>query len=67
MGAFAFDFFLLFAFIIGITALMGVILNGIGENFFGGKEKDKFFTRSAKVQTGWNTVGGKTKKTKESR
>jgi hypothetical protein len=59
MGAFAFDFFLLSIFIIGITALMGVILNGIGENVFGGKEKDKFFNRSARTQTGWKQVGGR--------
>jgi hypothetical protein len=59
MGAFAVDFVLLAIFIIGITALMGVILNGIGENIFGGKQRDKFFNRSARTQTGWKQVGGR--------
>ncbi|MFC3884400.1 hypothetical protein ACFOU2_13170 [Bacillus songklensis] len=59
MGAFAFDFVLLAILIIGITALMGAILNGIGENIFGGKQKNKFFDRSARTQAGWKQVGGR--------
>lgn len=48
-----------FALIIGITALIGVITNSIGEKLFGGKEKMKFVNKSLDVQSGWNQVGGK--------
>lgn len=47
--------------VIGITALMGVITNGIGEKIFGGKENSKFVDKSASMQTGWKSVGGKKK------
>jgi hypothetical protein len=47
--------------IIGITALMGVMLNGVGEKFFGGKSKSEFVEKSASIQTGWKSVGGKRK------
>jgi hypothetical protein len=45
--------------IVGITALMGVITNGVGEKFFGGKNKSEFVDKSASMQTGWKSVGGK--------
>jgi hypothetical protein len=44
--------------IIGLTAFMGVITNGIGEKVFGGKKKSEFVDKSASVQTGWKYVGG---------
>lgn len=44
--------------IIGITALMGVLLNGIGTKVFGGKNKSEFVDKSEKIQTGWKSVGG---------
>lgn len=47
--------------IVSITALMGVISNGIGEKLFGGKQKSEFVDKSASIQTGWNNVGGKKK------
>ncbi|HEY2421734.1 MAG TPA: hypothetical protein VGI04_09975 [Neobacillus sp.] len=47
--------------VIGITAFMGVITNGIGEKIFGGKHRNEFVDESAKYQTGWKTVGGKKK------
>lgn len=45
--------------IIGITATIGVITNGIGNNLFGRKKKDEFVNQSARFQTGWKNVGGK--------
>ncbi|WP_379969959.1 hypothetical protein [Ectobacillus sp. sgz5001026] len=45
--------------IIGITATIGIITNGIGEKFFGGRKHREFIDQSAKTQIGWNTVGGK--------
>lgn len=47
--------------IVGITALMGVLTNGIGEKFFGGKHKSEFVNKSASMQTNWKSVGGKKK------
>ncbi|MCH6265188.1 MULTISPECIES: hypothetical protein [Neobacillus] len=47
--------------VIGITAFMGVITNGIGEKVFGGKRRSEFVDQSARFQTGWKTVGGKRK------
>lgn len=44
--------------IVALTALMGVITNGIGEKFFGGKQKSEFVDKSASMQTGWKYVGG---------
>lgn len=47
--------------IIGITAVLGVVTNGIGEKLFGGKQKSEFVDQSARFQTGWKQVGGKRK------
>ncbi|GLB58914.1 hypothetical protein [Cytobacillus sp. NCCP-133] len=47
--------------IIGFTALLGVLTNGIGEKVFGGKNKSEFVDQSARMQTGWKSVGGKKK------
>lgn len=44
--------------IITITALMGVITNGIGTKLFGGKDRTKFVDKSNRMQTGWKNVGG---------
>ena len=52
------DFTLVAILIVGTTALMGVIVNGIGEKVFGGKEHSLNFTQSAKTQVGWKSVGG---------
>ncbi|WP_096155134.1 MULTISPECIES: hypothetical protein [Bacillus] len=55
------DFTIVALLIIGITAFMGVLTNGIGEKFFGGKTRTLSFDKSANMQKGWNSVGGKTK------
>jgi hypothetical protein len=47
--------------IVGITALMGVITNTIGEKVFGGKHRTEFVDEGAKYLTGWKNVGGKKK------
>lgn len=47
--------------VVGITAFLGVITNGIGEKLFGGKKKSEFVQESAKYQTGWKAVGGNKK------
>ncbi|WNS77559.1 hypothetical protein RRV45_07755 [Bacillus sp. DTU_2020_1000418_1_SI_GHA_SEK_038] len=47
--------------IIGLTATLGVITNGLGEKIFGGKNKNEFVDQCAKFTTGWKAVGGKKK------
>ncbi|PLS02924.1 hypothetical protein [Neobacillus cucumis] len=59
MGAYITDLTMVAILIIGITAFMGVITNGIGEKIFGGKKRTQFTSESAKYQTGWKAVGGK--------
>ncbi len=61
MVAYITDLTIVALLIIGITALMGVISNSIGEYVFGGKRRTEFVDESAKYQTGWKTVGGKKK------
>jgi hypothetical protein len=53
------DFTIVAILVIGITAVMGIITNGIGTNFFGGKKKSEFVNQSNKMQTGWKNVGGR--------
>jgi hypothetical protein len=45
--------------VIGITATVGIITNGIGEKLFGGKKRTMFVDKSERMQAGWNHVGGK--------
>ena len=59
MGAYITDLTIVALLIIGITALMGVITNGIGEKVFGGKRRTEFTDESAKYRNGWKMVGGK--------
>ncbi|MFZ3589231.1 hypothetical protein ACOI1C_08040 [Bacillus sp. DJP31] len=56
------DFSLVALLVIGLTAIMGVLTNGIGEKLAGGKGDPESFNQSAKTQTGWNQVGGRVKK-----
>jgi hypothetical protein len=53
------DFLIVSAFIVGLTALMGVIANGIGEHIFGGSKRKEHVNESKHIQTGWKLVGGK--------
>ncbi|MFS0865577.1 hypothetical protein [Fredinandcohnia sp. 179-A 10B2 NHS] len=61
MAAYILDLALLTILVIGITATMGVIANGVGERVFGGKTGSDILNRDLKVKTGWKAVGGKTK------
>lgn len=61
MGAYITDFSIVALLVIGITALMGPITNGLGEKVFGGKRRTEYVDQSAKFQTGWKQVGGKKK------
>ncbi|KAA0546521.1 hypothetical protein FZW96_14845 [Bacillus sp. BGMRC 2118] len=63
MAQYFIDFTLVSLLVIGLTAILGVLLNGIGERFFGrGKAGYETVHQSTHTQTGWNNVGGKKKK-----
>jgi hypothetical protein len=61
MGAYITDLTVVAILIIGLTAVMGVILNSIGEKVFGGKRRSEYVDQSTRFQTGWKAVGGKRK------
>lgn len=46
---------------VGLTAVMGSILNGVGESIFGGRKKSEFVDQADRVIAGWKSVGGKQK------
>jgi hypothetical protein len=61
MGGYIFDLTVVALLIIGLTATIGVLTNGIGNSLFGGKTRSEYVDQSKKVQVGWKTVGGKRK------
>lgn len=58
MVAYIIDFTIVAVLVIGITAVMGVVTNGIGIKLFSKKQKSQFVDQSNKVQIGWKQVGG---------
>jgi hypothetical protein len=61
MLAYIVDFLMVMGLIIVITALNGVMTNGIGNKLIGRTRKSEFVDQSSRMQTGWNEIGGKTK------
>lgn len=61
MIAFGIDFIIVIGLIIGITALNGVITNGIGNKVFGRRNKSQFVDQSELMQTNWKGIGGTNK------
>lgn len=61
MGGYILDLTIIALLVIGITAVMGVVTNGIGVKFFGGNKKNLFVDKSERIQTGWKSVGGSKK------
>ncbi|WP_449539482.1 hypothetical protein [Ferdinandcohnia sp. Marseille-Q9671] len=61
MASYILDLGLITVLVIGITALMGVMANGLGERVFGGKTGSSIVNQDLRVKTGWNNVGGKKK------
>jgi hypothetical protein len=61
MAGYLLDFALVALLIVGITAIMGVLTNGIGENLFGRGKKSHFVDQAAKSTSGWKEVGGNKK------
>lgn len=58
MGGYIMDLTIVALLVVGITATIGVITNGIGIKFFSGKNKSEFVDQSVRLQTGWKNVGG---------
>ncbi|MFS0824151.1 hypothetical protein [Bacillus sp. 1P02SD] len=61
MASYIMDLGLIAVLVIGITALMGVMANGVGERVFGGKSGSDIVNRDSHVKTGWKNVGGRKK------
>ncbi|WP_338472167.1 hypothetical protein R4Z10_05315 [Niallia sp. XMNu-256] len=61
MVAYLIDFLIVVGLIIGLTALNGVITNGIGNKVFGRRKRGQFVNKSASIQTNWKEIGGKSK------
>ena len=59
MSGYIIDLTVVALLVVGLTALMGTIMNGIGEKVFGGRNRSEFVDECAKYQTGWKSVGGK--------
>jgi hypothetical protein len=58
MVAYFVDFLVIAILIIGITAINGVLVNGIGNKLFSKKGKSEFVNQSTRMQSGWKHVGG---------
>ncbi|WP_453990452.1 hypothetical protein [Bacillus nitroreducens] len=61
MTSYITDLALIAILVIGITALMGVMANGIGERVFGGKTGSHIVKNDLNVKAGWKNVGGRKK------
>jgi large-conductance mechanosensitive channel len=61
MAGYVIDLAIVTVLTVGLTAIMGSILNGLGENIFGGRKKTEFVDQANKVIAGWKSVGGKQK------
>ncbi|HET7657819.1 MAG TPA: hypothetical protein VFK37_05965 [Bacillales bacterium] len=56
MSSFIIDLILLGVFVIGLTAMLGVISTGIGERLFGRKKGSQFLDQTANSQKGWRKM-----------
>jgi hypothetical protein len=60
-SAYIFDLAVVTVLVVGLTALMGVITNTIGEKVFGGRKRTEFVDQIDRFQEGWKLVGGNKK------
>jgi len=47
--------------IIGLTAFLAIIVQGIGQGLFGQNQQDEYLSKSRSFQTLWRGIGGKKK------
>ena len=62
MSEYILDFILVSFLIIGLTAFMGPLTNGIGNLIFGRHKRSEFVIQTHRSTTGFNKVGGKKNK-----
>ena len=62
MTEYIFDFILVAVFIIGLTAFMGPLTNGIGNIFFGRRKRTEYVNQTNRTTAGFHKVGGKSNK-----
>ena len=58
MSEYILDFILVSFLIIGLTAFMGPLTNGIGNLIFGRHKRSEFVIQTNRSTTGFNKVGG---------
>ncbi|KMY45336.1 hypothetical protein AC622_14805 [Bacillus sp. FJAT-27916] len=61
MTEYAVDFFLFALFVIGLTAFMGPLTNGIGHLLSPRQKRNSFVKQTSLSQAGFKSVGGKPK------
>lgn len=61
MMEYAIDFFLFALFVIGLTAFMGPLTNGLGHLLSPRKKRSSFVRQTELSQEGFKPVGGKSK------
>ncbi len=61
MMEYAVDFFLFALFVIGLTAFMGPLTNGLGHLLSPRQKKNSYVRQTALSQAGFKPVGGKSK------
>jgi large-conductance mechanosensitive channel len=61
MAGYILDLAIVTVLTVGLTAVMGSILDGIGETVFSRGKKTEFVDQADKVIAGWKSVGGKQK------
>jgi len=59
LGNFILDMVLVGLTIIGLTAFLAVIVQGIGQGLFGRNKQDEYLSKSRSFQSEWRGVGGK--------
>ena len=59
MSEYLTDFILVAGLIIGLTAFMGPLTNGIGNIIFGRRKRSEYVIQSNRSTDGFNKVGGK--------
>ncbi len=61
MSEYILDYILVSCLIIGLTAFMGPLTNGIGNLIFGRRKRSEFVIQTNRSTNGFNKVGGKKK------
>lgn len=58
MGSLILDTVLIALLVIGLTAFLGVIVNGVGTKIIGKKNSKEYLSKGRSYQDNWKAVGG---------